>query len=299
MNGLEQHAGGRCGPTGSGENPASMLSHQAPDESFAPAHEETKVDPAILRIYSSRDEVVSELERRWADKDLAEEVCGYLEGHVLPPLAHGPRAILSRHVATPDHEFNAFVAHSRALGLSPLHVEFPGDVFTTNNRGKVCLVKMTFYHGLEGRGGNARISHLRVVEELERHENQPLTGVRTAWGEFLVDFHHRLLREYHTTDVYDASRWFRQIGSCAKTYYPKYLALLALRHVLFENFEPGREERFFHEIMLPSFELVHKRFGMKPLILPVAPPGEMNDYFWWSYPEEVKPLVEKSSCPDR
>ncbi len=258
-----------------------------------PARTRSKVDPAILSIYSSRDEVADELAKRWENPELAEEVSAFLEGHVLPPLSHGPRAILSRHVATPDNEFREFLAQGRALGLSPLHVEFPDDLFTTNNRGKVALVKMTFHHGVEN-SGKARLSHLRVIDHLERCENQPLTSLQTRWGEPLVAFHHRILREFHATEVHNASQWFRQLGDRAQTFYPRYLAMVALRHVLFENFEPGREDRFFHEIMRPSCDEVQQRFGMKPLILPIAPAEEMKDFFWWSYPDEVKPRVEQS-----
>ena len=70
--------------------------------------------------------------------------------------------------------------------------------------------------------------------------------------------------------------------------------MVSIRHVLFENIEPGREERFFLDIMRPSIKIIRQRFGLKPLILPIAPAEEMHDRFWWSYPEAVKPLVEQS-----
>lgn len=257
------------------------------------ARTRSEVPPAILGIYSSRDRVPGELANRWTNPELAQEISAFLEGHVPPSFARAPRAVLSRHVATPDNEFNEFIVQSRRLGLSPLHVEFPDDLFTTNNRGEVSLVKMTFHHGVEN-SGNARITHLRVVDDVDACQNQPLMKIRTRWGEPLVGFHHRILREFHATEVHDASRWIRQFGIRAHTFYPKYLAMVSMRHVLFENFEPGREERFFHDIMLPSMEMIQQRFGLKPLILPIAPAEEMHDVFWWSYPEEVKPLVVDS-----
>ncbi|NCA81627.1 MAG: hypothetical protein EOM72_02615 [Opitutae bacterium] len=201
--------------------------------------------------------------------------------------------MLSRHVATPDNEFNEFIVQSRLLGLSPLCFEFPDDLFTTSNRGKVGLIKMTFHHGA-GNSGNARITHLNVVDDLNVCQNQPLMKIRTRWGESLVGFHRRILRKFHATEVYDASQWLRQIGSRAQTFYPKYLAMVSIRHVLFENFEPGREDRFLHDIMRPSLDGIQQRFGLKPLVLPIAPAEEMHDVFWWSYPEGVKPLVVDS-----
>ncbi len=253
----------------------------------------SEVPPAILGIYSSRDEVLSELAKRWTNQELAQEISAFFEGHIPPSFARAPRAVLSRHVATPDNECNEFIAQSRLLGLSPLDFEFPADLFTTRNRGKVGLIKMTFHHGVDD-SGNARITHLRVVDDMNSYENQPLMKIRTRWGESLVGFHHRILREFYATEVYDASQWLRQLGSHAQTFYPKYLAMVSIRHVLFESFEPGREDRFLHDIMRPSLDEIQQRFGLKPLILPIAPAEEMHDVFWWSYPEVVKPLVVDS-----
>ena len=260
------------------------------------ARTRSEVPPAIRDLYSTREEVVSELAKRWANKELSKEIAAFLGGHVLPPLAERPRAILSRNLATPDNEFNEFTAQSRALGLSPLLLEYSGDRFTTLNRGKMSLIKLTFYHGVE-KNGAPRITHLRVVDDANACHKQPIKDMRTRWGEPLASFHRRLLREFHATEVHDSTEWFRQAGNGAHTFYPKFLAAASLRHVLFENFEPGREERFFHDVVRPSLDEIQKRFGLKPLLLPVAPVDEMADVFWWSYPEAVKPLVEKSMLP--
>ena len=257
----------------------------------APPRAKSVVHPAIADAYSTPEEVLAELAKRWANPELSKEIAAFLGGHVLPPLAERPRAILARNLATPDNEFNEFAAQSRALGLSPLLLEYSGDRFTTLNRGKMSLVKLAFHHGMD-KNGAARVTHLRVVDDANACQKQPIKEMRTRWGEPLANFHRRLLRGFHATEVHDSTEWFRQAGDGARVFYPKLLASFSLRHVLFENFGPGREERFFHDVVRPSLEWVRQRFGLKPLLLPVAPADEMADVFWWSYPENVKPRAE-------
>ncbi len=242
----------------------------------------------IHDIYSTREEVIHELNKRAADKDLAEKLESFLKGNIPQPFRGEPRAILSRQMATPDDEFDAFYKKSKELGIEPIVFEYHDDLFTTNNHGKLCLAKMFFYKGLDN-DKKTKESEIRSIElGGNTNENKRLRDIQTLWGENFVDFHHRILDKHYDIETIDASDWYKAMGGKAYLYYVPYIALLAVRNVLFENLEPGRDDSFFNEIFFPAVEFVEKEFGLKPLIMPIAPPEDMENIYWWSYPEKVE-----------
>jgi len=38
----------------------------------------------------------------------------------------------------------------------------------------------------------------------------------------------------------------------------------------------------------PAFEQIERHFGLKPLIVPIAPLDEATDIYWWCYPEGLE-----------
>jgi hypothetical protein len=62
--------------------------------------------------------------------------------------------------------------------------------------------------------------------------------------------------------------------------------------VLFENFVTNVEEqRFAEEVVYPAFKEVEQLFGLKPLIVPLLPPHNASDKYWFCYSEEVEKEV--------
>jgi len=243
-------------------------------------------------IFSTGEEVLSELAARWNDQELGDQLNDFLVGDIPAPLLRGPRACLFRQLLSFDNETKEFQRQSRQLGLRPFNFEFLSDKFTTVNHGKACLGKMTFFHGLD-KNNQPVTSSKRVIDLSGINENKRLQDINTLSGESLVDFHHRILHACADIELSDASEWFKRMGGTAKIYYRPYMALSTIRHVLFENFEEGREDRFFHEVFYPALEFVKKEFGLKPLIMPIAPQNDLNNKYWWCYPESVKDMVER------
>jgi hypothetical protein len=242
-------------------------------------------------IYSTEEEVKEELKRRWADKDLEKKLFDFLNGNIPEPFLNEPRAILPRQLATPDNEYKTFYNKAIKLGIKPLSFEFHDDVFITTNHGKACLGKMVFYHGVD-KNSKPITTSVHSIDLTGINENKPLRDISTLWGENFVDFHHRILKKNYDTELYDGSWWYKINGGEAKKYYIYYIALLTIRNVLFENLETGREDKFFNDVFFPALEYVKKYFGLKPLIMPIAPADDIDNKYWWCYPENIKSMIQ-------
>jgi len=248
----------------------------------------------INELYSTKEEVISELKKRWADKELTNKLEYFLRKKIPKCFLNEPRAVLGRQIATPDNEFKIFYEKATELGIKPLVFEYLDDLFTTNNHGKLCLAKMFFYKGLNN-DKKTKESEIRSIElGGNLNENKKFKDIKTLWNENFVDFHHRILRKKFDLELYDASTWYKDMGGKAQLYYAQYIALLTIKNVLFENSEPGKEENFFNKVFLPAVELVKKEFGLKPLIMPISPQDDFDNIFWWSYPEDIEKLVLQS-----
>ena len=246
----------------------------------------------VKELYTTKEEVIAELKKRWKDKELDNKLVKFLNGNIPEFLLGEPRAILPRQLTTPDNEFMTFFKKSEELGLKPVGFEFLDDIFITTNHGKACLGKMIFYEGID-KNGRAITSSIHSIDLSGPNEKKKIKDIKTLWGENFVEFHHRILKEKYDIEVFDQSKWYNDMGGKAKIYYKYYIALLAVKNVLFENFAEGREEKFLDEVFLPAIEFVKKEFGVKPLIMPIAPPEDTNNIYWWSYPKNIKDIIKK------
>jgi hypothetical protein len=238
-------------------------------------------------IYSSEEEVLNELKKRWNDADLDKKLRAFLGDNIPEPFMIAPRAVISRHISTPDNEFMAFYEKSKKINLRGISFEYPGDKFTTTNHGKACLAKMVFYRGKDKNGNDLTEKKYSIEIGNGINENKISKEIKTLWGENFVDFHHRIFKKKYDTEIFDASDWFIKMGSKAKDYYPYYIALLTIKNVLFENIEEGRDDVFFTEIFLPALNYVKEQFNLKPLIMPIIPQDDLSNIYWWCYPENV------------
>jgi hypothetical protein len=247
-------------------------------------------------IYTPLQEAKAELERRWNDPELRKRVEDYLGDNLPLPLRSEPRALCTFHVATSNWAFFHFWKASQEIDLRPLVFEYTDDLFVTTNFDKVSLGKMVFYHG---RNDNNEMitSSEHIIDLCGKNEKKKIKDVETLWGESLVDFHHRALNTfYEGLEIYDGSEDYHKLGKNPKEYYKYIFAFYIRNGILFENYLlTSKEKKFTEEVLLPAFEFVWKKFGVKPLIVPLTPQNEADGKHWWCYPEYIKTLFGKSS----
>lgn len=253
-----------------------------------------------LPIYTDINEAKKEIWRRWNDNVLRQEVELFLRD-VPSALRREPKAVLFRHLMTPNYECIRFFDLAHALQLNPLGWEYLEDIFLTINKDKAYLGKMGFIN--HPRNGNC-VRYSRVIK-MNENEKRKFTEIRTLWGESFVDFHHRLLAKRITgLQLFDASLWYASKGGKAKEYYQYFIALFICHGILFDNFIAyGREGEFTRIVVQPSIERITKLFGLKPLIVQLVLDDSMNERH---YPEDMandvlrclpKNKIDNSSAP--
>jgi hypothetical protein len=133
------------------------------------------------------------------------------------------------------------------------------------------------------------------VIDLSNHEGKQFCDIQTIWDENFVDFHHRLLSQTpFEVNRADISTWYKSNGGSAKGYYPLYLALFICHGILFENFITNKEEEeFSRTVVFPAFKAVENHFGVRPLIVPIAPHDTACDIYWRCYPSYLEEIVLK------
>ncbi len=244
-------------------------------------------------LYTSLEEAKKEVWRRWNDAALRSCVNDFL-GEIPEVLKEEPRAVLFRHIITPNAEYGHFLSAANGANIKPLGWEFLKDRFCTRNADKVGLIKMAFIQRRNGKEYATR--QYRKIGDLMTSDNKKLNDILTFSGEPLVDFHHRLLKEHASSvEIFDASPWYMAHGKKAKEYYKYFLSLFICHGILFENFitNEEEEERFSKSVVFPAFKKVCQHFGLKPLIVPLVPHDQAADIYWRCYPAELEAEVLK------
>jgi len=246
----------------------------------------------INEIYSTKEEVIAELKKRWADKELTKKLEDFLHKNIPEPFLNQPRAVLGRALVSPDNETKTFYEKSKDIGIKPIDFEYLDDIFITTNHGKMCLGKMVFYEGLD-KNQRPITTNIHSIDLTGINEKKRFKDIKTLWGENFVDFHHRILKKMYDIDLFDGSEWYKKMGGKPELYYIPYIALFTIKHVLFEDLETGgKEEQFFNDIFFPAVEFIKKEFGLKPLIMPMNSLNDWDNIYWWSYPKEVKNMIK-------
>jgi hypothetical protein len=242
-------------------------------------------------IYTSLEEAGEEIRRRWQDQALRKRVEEYLGGDIPEPFREEPRAVLFRNIASPDIEFCHFVEQANRIGVKPLALEYTHDRFCTQNADKICLAKLAIFNGRNKHGG-AIVSYKKVID-LKGEDNKRFCEINTLWGQNLVDFHHDLLRQqFPEIEICDVSMWSHFKERCAAEYYQYFLALFAYHGILFENFITSEEEAVFSRaVVIPAFEFVEKRIGVKPIVVAIVAEEMLDDPYWWCYDARVVDML--------
>jgi hypothetical protein len=249
------------------------------------------------QIYTSLQVALSEIEERRRNPALLDKVKKFF-GDLPPPKEFGdtPRIVMVRYIMSPTFEHSYFLNMSKGLRFKPLFLEFSDDKFVARNPEKYSLCKMSFY--THKASGEKRFTSSTKVVDFNKDEGKPLSEIITKNGEKLVDLHHRLLKEsgrYVPGSLVDFSSWFRKSTQASKKYYLYYLALFLVNGILCENFLLNKTESSFTKgKVVPAFDKLTEMFGVRPLIVHLAPRDTGEDPFWGYYDERIKPLLDKT-----
>jgi len=246
------------------------------------------------QFYTSIEDAKEEIQRRWNDVELRKKVEEYFKNDFPEPLKKGPRAIFSRSIIAPDNEFLRFVELAKKTNLDPLLFEYSKDKFVAKNPDKFGLGKLIFYDKkIKNSSGYPRMK----VVNFNIYEGKKFCDIKTLWGEGLADFYHDVLDEACPnlkSNIFDISDWFNRTRYATEYYYLYYLGLFVCHGILFENILASDHEKEFSEKkIIPSFNKLKDIFGIKPLIVPIAPIKIENDFYWWCYPKDIKKIIEE------
>jgi len=257
-------------------------------------NEENNLRKELQEMYTPLSVAKEEIWRRWNDKELRKKVDEFINNDVPEMFKQAPRTILARHVLSPNFELFRFLELSKLIELKSLCLEYIHDKFVACNIDKYHLCKLFFYHG-DGKHGGANISAQKVIE-FEQAEGKKINELKTLWGDNLVEFHHKLIQSLQlnsNVDFFDISQHYKRNGEVAEKYYEYFLALLICYGVLFENYLLDHKMAGFVEnILMPNFKKIKKKFGVKPLIVPLVPADDEEHLYWRHYPTNVKKSID-------
>ena len=124
--------------------------------------------------------------------------------------------------------------------------------------------------------------------DFDESEKKQFKDIKTINNKNFLDFHHHLFTKKHKNmmDIFDVSI-FKKNGESIRDVYEKILSLSVFGGILFENLivkDKEHEKVFIENVLLPAFDSVHKRFGIKPLIVPLLPlkNEEQEAWIWYS-----------------
>lgn len=246
-------------------------------------------DFSVEEIYTPLEVAKEEIWRRWNDKDLRKKVEKYLNNSIPEIMLDSPRAILARHIASPNNEFIKYLDLAKDIELKPICLEYLEDKFRAENQDKYFLGKMFFCDGI-GKKNGKRLEAEKVIN-FDCSEGKKLVDIRTLQGDNFVDFHHNLFQgifDEYEESIIDESLWIKKNGGGPKFFYEKFFSLFICYGVLFENYlENKNEKEFTNNLVIPTFKKVYDIFGVKPLVVKMYPLGSENDLFWRHYPINI------------
>ncbi len=256
--------------------------------------------PARLKVLTPLLGAAEELRRRQMDPHLRKKVEDYLKDDIPDHFRKEPILYLARHIATPNFETLRFLHLTEPLDMSAIIGQDVNDKFVpSDNLLKRALGKLSISKGISHKDKNFHEHFANVtVIDFNSSSGKQLKDVRTLWGEDLVGFHNRLFRTICKNDVriVDDSAWIdRQERGKLLEHYKRFLALFIVHGILFEDIELEHEGeiRFIQKILIPAFQFVEKKFGVRPLISQLIPTSVESPRFWLSYPHVVQDAIQK------
>jgi len=252
---------------------------------------------AFDHLFTDIETAKRELVHRRRDAVLEDNVHANL-GKTAPQIlarAQKPTALLYRQVGTPLHETLLFITMAEQHGLTPLIIEYLDDKFVgAGNPYKRALGKLPIFQhtGSDGRD----LVKYRTMVDFNSFVGKKISEACCISGMTLAEFHHTLLQNITGKSserlCLDATDWFAENGKSATNYYEPFMTLFVRDCILFENYETSSQlTPFMHDVVIPAFEKVETRFGLRPLIVRLLPQHEEDRAYWNSYPKEIEPFL--------
>lgn len=250
-----------------------------------------------LYFSENMSDVLEELKRRQADRNLEQKLKEVWDSHQIPFadfLNNGPYAVLSRSVATPNLEQLHFLETAGHHGLKPVILEYDGK-FVTKNLEKFCLCKMNFINNNQDLKSNKNIT----VTDINKYQGKHMGEIKTFSNQSLIDFHHNLFWRYANTkscQLYNFTEWFNETRTMGPDYYFFFLLIFIKNAILFDNYvlSDKFENEFIEKKIIPSIKDIVQVLGIKPLIFPLVETEDEANIKWLSYNEDVEVIVENS-----
>jgi hypothetical protein len=247
----------------------------------------------LEEIYTDPEVAVKEIKRRWKDNELEEKISKYLSGDVPSVLNNCPKIILIRHITTPDNEARKLIEYSKKFDIELFFLEYTKDKFVSFNYDKYTLLIMFILLGRK-QNGQDHVFKFKI-SDINLANSREIQSLKTIWGESLVDFHHSIFSEVfpeYKDKIFDLSLWLKNHGEKAKIYYEYIICLLLRNCILLEDFqEEGTEGEFTKNTFYPLFKKVEMIFGIKPLVVKLAPEDAVKNSSWWYYRDYIKDIV--------
>lgn len=245
-------------------------------------------------------EAMKELEKRRKDPTLQKKVEAYLSGDVPKYFKEGPILYLARHIITPNFETLRFLYLTRHLGLKTVVSHDSKSLFVSQNQVKRALCKLPICRRVTQKHGKLNEQYQNVtVVDFNVADGKIFSEIQTIWGERLIDFHARLFSELGLGKVEtpDDAAWLdRHHRNNLFEHYKQLLALFVVHGIFFENYNTDDEHEvlFVKQILRPACRFIEKRFGYRPIIVPIFPTSFESYRFWISYPGKVLNIVRES-----
>lgn len=242
-------------------------------------------------VYLTIEEAKEEIQKRWNDTELRSKMEQALASDIPEMMKQAPRAVISRHIMSPNFELLNFLSSAQKLGIDVAGFEYLDDKFVTKNEDKYYLGKLIFFEGI-GKKGGEKSSSIKVVD-FDFVDGKKINEVKTLIGGNFVDFHHQLVGSVLSAEQrVDMSPYYARNGGQASRYYRYILTLFICHGVLFENFLLSEfYGELTRDIFLPTYRQVVKEFGMRPLIVRLVPGESEEDLHWRQYPGEYKAIA--------
>lgn len=245
-------------------------------------------------IYTPIEIAAVEIKKRWNDKELQKKVDEYLGGDIPEIFSKEPRIVLFRNISTANCETDRLLELSKKIKMNFAFIEYNSDKFVAFNPDKYALL-MEQINAEKKNDGHDVLYKIKIAD-IQTVQGKPFKDIKTRWGENLVDFHHNILLKCHPEcegKIFDLSEWIKNHGGRARFYYEKFMALLLRNCILAESFQTkGDEGKFVSEIIAPAFANIKNIFGIRPLIIQLAPDGKAADPVWWCPKKEMRSLIK-------
>lgn len=245
-------------------------------------------------VYTPLSEALKILEERRNNPELVRKIEELLKGDIPEILKKNKCGVQFRQIATPNHDTRHFISITKDNNLTPVLFEYHEDKFTSNNVFKHSLGQLKVYNNVNKKG--LFPFEKITITDFAFYDGMKLKEVKTLWGESLIDFHRKLFvfNNYNMDSFcfYEASIWLKNNGGRAVNYYNNFFLLFICHGLLFENFLLNEEDsEFTKNIVLPAIDIVVKKTGLKPLIIPIGPLDIETDDHWISHNNNIKKII--------